>query len=212
MCIYYNYVHLYTYIYKFYLQNFHYAFPGIPNSKCFVVIAKYIKVNKSLTFKELRWGRREFTHSQECSQQQYLNCQNLKEPKCTTLKQIKKLYITTQWNTWSYNRILYCSKNKLHTTTRGISQMGCWMWDVRYKRMWSFNGHEYRTSMHAKFKNKQNQSKAWAAKRVINSWGREGNREQEEGDARRLQGMSDVSLFTWEIVAQEYLFCNNSLN
>lgn len=67
---------MYLFIYKFYLQNFHCAFPSIPNSKCSVLIAKYIKINNSLTFKELGWGRREYTHSQECSQQHYLNCQN----------------------------------------------------------------------------------------------------------------------------------------
>lgn len=52
---------MYIYIDKFYWQNFHYAFPSIPNSKCSVLIAKYIKINKILTFKELGWGRREKT-------------------------------------------------------------------------------------------------------------------------------------------------------
>lgn len=54
------------------------------------------------------------THSQESSQHHYLNWQNWNQ--LVYINTCSRIPNTVEC-IWSYNRILYCNKNKLHTTT-----------------------------------------------------------------------------------------------
>lgn len=47
------------FICKFYLPTFPYAFLAFQNSKYFVLIAYYIKINKNLPFKIIGWDIKE---------------------------------------------------------------------------------------------------------------------------------------------------------
>lgn len=70
--------------------------------------------------------------------------------------------------------------------------------------------------MHVKFKNKQSQSKvSESVRRVINSWSKEENREQEGTQGSWQRGLVEYRQFLFLDMRDSYtehLFCSNSLS
>lgn len=97
--------------------------------------------------------------------------------------------------------------SKLHTTTWMNFTNGMLTEKSDIKECILLMHYECYALTHAKPQNKQNQSKVWAVRRVINPCGKERRRGHNNWAWRALA----MSLLTWETVTQVYLFCNNSL-